>query len=326
MVLIRESKHNKDARLMLGSFIIFFMTIVYDILLSRNIIALDFLENFGILSPYGLFFFVAAIAIILANDFVRLHKEVEVKGKDLLITLNERDEAYRDLKEAYKEIEIQSINLKQTLHERDLAYKKIDTAYIETMHRMAVIAELRDPETGAHIKRVSIYVRILAEKLGYEMEFVTNMYYAAPMHDVGKVGIPDRILLKEGPLTPEEWKIMKAHTTIGGKIFESAESVILRLAKDIALSHHEKWDGSGYPYGLKGNEIPLSGRLMALADIYDALRSKRPYKQELPHEKVLNIMVNGDERLKPTGFDPIILEAFIKHAGLFDEAYQANKD
>ncbi len=167
---------------------------------------------------------------------------------------------------------------------------------------------------------------MLAEKAGLDNKFTEFVSYAAPMHDAGKVGIPDHILFKRGPLDAEEWEIMKTHTLIGGKIFEGAKSSVLKLAREIALTHHEKWDGSGYPEGLRGNIIPLSGRLMAVVDVYDALRSFRPYKPEMPHDKVIELIKNGDSRIKPGDFEPSILDTFISNADLFNEIYLANKD
>ena len=146
------------------------------------------------------------------------------------------------------------------------------------------------------------------------------------MHDAGKVGIPDDILFKETSLTPQEWNIMKTHTTIGARIFENAKSPVLMTAREIALTHHEKYDGTGYPLGLKKDEIPLSGRIMAIADIYDAIRSKRPYKPEVPHDRVVKIMTEGDDKIKPTDFDPLLLKVFVDKADEFDQIYERYRD
>lgn len=185
---------------------------------------------------------------------------------------------------------------------------------------LASIAETRDPDTGKHILRTQQYVKILAEELvnkGKYLDILTGKYMnllfkTSPLHDLGKVGIRDDILLKPAPLTDDEFKIMKTHSKIGYLVLKKAENVVndiefLELAGEIAYTHHEKWDGSGYPRGLKGVEIPLSGRLMALADVYDALTSERVYKKALSHEKSKSIIISGSGK----HFDPIIVDAFL---------------
>ena len=298
VILIREFKKQHQVRIMLLSFIILIFAVVYDVFISRYMITAPLINKIGFFSPYGFLLFIGSIAFILSGDLVQLYKENEIK----------------------------TINLELTLKERDEAYRQIDEAYAEALFRLAHMAELRDEETGTHIKRVGIYIRVLAEKAGFDSNFTNLVSYAAPMHDAGKVGIPDHILFKKGALNAEEWEFMKTHTTIGGKIFEGAKSAVLKLAREIALTHHEKWDGSGYPGGLRGNIIPVSGRLMAMVDVYDALRSLRPYKPEMPNDRVIELIKNGDSRIKPGDFDPVILNTFIRNAGLFNEIYLANKD
>jgi putative two-component system response regulator len=163
---------------------------------------------------------------------------------------------------------------------RDLkmAMSRLEVAALDTVYRLSMAAEYKDEDTGAHIKRMSNYSAAVARRLGVGENTCTRILHAAPMHDVGKIGIPDRILLKPGKLTPEEWVIMKQHTTMGGRILEGANSPHLRLAEIIALTHHEKWDGSGYPRGLSGRKIPLVGQIVAISDVFDALTSRRPYK------------------------------------------------
>lgn len=187
-----------------------------------------------------------------------------------------------------------------------------------TILTLASLAETRDNETGAHILRTQRYIRALAEHLRTHPRFAAELddetidllYKSAPLHDIGKVGIPDAILLKPGKLTEEEFSVMKGHATIGADALEIAEQELggnsfLRLAREISLTHHEKWDGSGYPTGLRGDEIPVSGRLMAVADVYDALISKRVYKPAFSHEKAMEIIREGRGR----HFDPDIIEA-----------------
>ena len=153
---------------------------------------------------------------------------------------------------------------------------------------------------------MSNYCAVIARKVGVSEVVSEAILYAAPMHDVGKIGIPDRILLKPGKLDPDEWEIMKKHTTIGSKILRGSTSGFVQLGAAIAQTHHEKWDGSGYPEGLKGKAIPLVGRISAIADVFDALTSKRPYKEAFSHEKSFSLMREG----RGTHFDPSLLDAF----------------
>ncbi|AFM25791.1 HD domain-containing phosphohydrolase [Desulfomonile tiedjei] len=173
--------------------------------------------------------------------------------------------------------------------------------------RLLSASEYRDDETGAHIRRIGMYSSVIAQALGWDSQTVDDIRLAAPMHDVGKIGIPDRILQKPGQLTPEEFEIMKKHTEIGGCILDNSDIPVLRMAQEIALSHHEKWDGTGYPRGLAGEAIPQSGRIVAVVDVYDALIHKRVYKPALPEEEVLSILSDG----RGKHFDPIILDHFM---------------
>jgi putative two-component system response regulator len=196
-----------------------------------------------------------------------------------------------------------------------------------TIMAMASLAETRDSDTGNHIRRTQFYVKVLAEKLRTHPRFaaalddrtIDMLFKSAPLHDIGKVGIPDRILLKPGKLTPEEFEIMKTHTTLGRDAIQSAEEHLgakvefLTLAKEIAYTHQEKWDGTGYPEGLQGEAIPLSGRLMAVADVFDALISRRVYKEGMPVDKAVQIMAEG----RGKHFDPDILDAFLAIQGEF---------
>ncbi|WP_373976178.1 two-component system response regulator [Chitinibacter sp. SCUT-21] len=205
-----------------------------------------------------------------------------------------------------------------------------------TIMAMASLAETRDNETGNHILRTQRYVKALALKLKniapYDTlltdELIELLYKSAPLHDIGKVGIPDHILLKPGKLSDAEFEIMKTHTTLGRDAIVRAESLLqgqndfLRYAREIAYCHQEKWDGSGYPQGLKGEAIPLSARLMAIADVYDALISKRVYKPAFSHEKALEIMRQG----RGSHFDPALCDVFLQMADEFAQIAQAFRD
>jgi putative two-component system response regulator len=156
--------------------------------------------------------------------------------------------------------------------------------------------------------------------------FCENIFYASPMHDIGKIAIPDHILLKPGALTSDEWSIMKTHTVLGANILAEGNSPYLKMGAEIAQNHHERWDGGGYPSGLKGDEIPITARIMNICDIYDALRSKRPYKPEFDHARAVEIIVCGDGRTEPEHFDPQILDAFKRRQDAFEAIYEATKE
>lgn len=189
-----------------------------------------------------------------------------------------------------------------------------------SIRALAHLAEIRDPETGNHLRRTQAYINVLTQHLREHPRFadflteqnIQAMVKSAPLHDIGKVGIPDHILLKPGKLTPEEWEIMKTHSRLGRDAIEQAERdtdqpvEFLRMAKDIAHYHHEKWDGSGYPSGLVGEAIPISARLMALADVFDALIARRAYKAPFPFQKAATIICEG----RDNHFDPAIVDAF----------------
>jgi putative two-component system response regulator len=207
--------------------------------------------------------------------------------------------------------------------ETEIAIRTREVAALQdvTIHTMASLAETRDNETGNHIRRTSHYVKVLAERLRDHPRFaffltektIELLFKSAPLHDIGKVGIPDRILLKPGRFEPHEMEIMKTHTTLGRDAILSAEKELgvtvdfLKYAKEIAYGHQEKWDGSGYPEGLAGDAIPISARLMAVADVYDALISRRVYKEGMSHAQAVKIIVDG----RGQHFDPDIVDAFL---------------
>ncbi|MCL4485392.1 MAG: response regulator [Nitrospirae bacterium] len=201
---------------------------------------------------------------------------------------------------------------------------QLHESYLETIRTLIRAAEKKDEETGAHIQRISHYCKEMAEKLGMPDDFVRTIFVSSPMHDVGKIGISDRILLKNGPLSADEWNIMRTHTTLGANIIgKDNPSPELRMGRDIALGHHERWDGSGYPRGLQGEDIPLCARIMALADVYDALRSRRPYKEPFDHQTAIEIIQKGDARVRPEHFDPALLSLFPRAAPAFAEYFDS---
>jgi putative two-component system response regulator len=189
--------------------------------------------------------------------------------------------------------------------------ENLKQAHLDTIFRLGVAAEYRDKETANHIKRMSRYCALIAEGLGWGKEEVEVILWSSLMHDVGKLGIPDRILQKPGPLTAEERKIMEYHTTIGGNILKGSAASVLQKSRVVAVTHHEKFDGTGYPRGLKGEKIPLEGRITILADVFDALSSKRVYKEAMPEAEVLRILQEG----RGAHFDPRILDVFLDRLG-----------
>ena len=237
-----------------------------------------------------------------ADDF--LSKPVDKTELQARVRSSLQVKAYNDHMRDYQK-ELQAEVAKRTEELRQ-AFEKIKTASLDTIHRLSRASEYKDEDTGAHIKRMSNYSAAVARQMGLSEDTAGSILYASPMHDAGKIGIPDKILLKPGKLDPDEWAIMKQHTLIGGKILAGSDAGFIRLGEIVALIHHEKWDGTGYPRGLKGKKIPLVGRIVAIADVFDALTSKRPYKEPYSLEKSYEIIKEG----RGTHFDPDVVDAF----------------
>ncbi len=193
---------------------------------------------------------------------------------------------------------------------------ELNEARFEDLRRLALVAEYRDDDTNKHTERVARSAQLLACELNLDSEFSWSIHRAAPLHDVGKIGIPDSILLKPGKLTIEEFEVIKTHTVIGGRILRESRFPVVKMAMEIAFTHHERWDGAGYPMGLKGEQIPIAGRIIAVADAFDAMTHARPYKEALPVEHALAEI----RRCSATQFDPKVVEAFMKldHGALVD--------
>lgn len=210
--------------------------------------------------------------------------------------------------------------LKKAHAELEQAYKEIRESQIEIILHLAIAAESKDPDTGNHILRLADYAAEIACAIGMDEEEIEVLRWATPMHDIGKIGIPDRILQKPGKLDPEEWEVMKQHTTIGSRMFQNSKAPLLKVASVIARTHHEKYDGSGYPAGLKGEEIPIYGRIVTLVDIFDAIVSKRCYKTEWSFEDG----VKHIQSLAGTTLDPKLVDAFMKRLPNIKKIYSAN--
>ena len=228
---------------------------------------------------------------ILVAEIADMVSIIEANFQELKATNEE-------LEETYKEVEKYSAELEKT--------------YELFIEKMATIVEGFDENTGNHVKRVQILSKFLAEKLGMSERFVRRIYLYSALHDIGKIKVPVEILRKVGPLSEEEWEIMKKHTIWGAEILDGDKR--FNFAKNIALYHHEKYNGKGYPYGLKGDEIPIEAQIVNIVDVYDALRSERPYKRALSHEESMNIILKGDGRTSPEDFNPKILKCFKEHS------------
>ena len=216
-----------------------------------------------------------------------------------------------------RQLQEQNDNLETAVRERTAQVTRTQQVAVFSL---AKLAESRDPETGKHLERMRLYSREVASEIitlekyrdTLDEDFVNQIFKSSPLHDIGKVGIPDCILLKPGKLTDEEFDIMKTHSVIGGDTLKAADieagtHSFLAMGRDIAYSHHEKWDGSGYPFGLEGKDIPLASRIVAIGDVYDALTSKRPYKEPFSHEKSMGIILDG----RGSHFDPDVVDAFV---------------
>jgi putative two-component system response regulator len=188
--------------------------------------------------------------------------------------------------------------------------------------RLISASEHRDNETGSHVRRIGLYAAEMARLLGWGPDEVDCIQGAAPMHDIGKIGVPDAILQKPASLTEEEWVVMKRHTTMGATILKGSTVPFIQMGARIAIGHHEKWDGSGYPRGLKGEEIPIEARITALVDVYDAVSNRRHYKDSWPEERVMDVIQNGRGR----HFDPALVQVFLTHLDRFRKILKGNPD
>ncbi|MGM0643216.1 MAG: response regulator [Thermodesulfobacteriota bacterium] len=313
------------------------ISLVISDIMMPGISGIDLLEHISDQYPDT-----AVIMLTGVDDRETATKAVELGAYGYLIKPVEKNEILINVAGSLRRRELE---IMRTQYEDELEKKvqertqELQTVQNVTIFGMAVLAEYRDSETGGHIMRTQHYVKAICERLSLYPKFSAELaaetidlfYKSTPLHDIGKVAVPDAILLKPGKLTKDEFEIMKQHTIYGSDAIKRAEEVLgvdkntsfLRIARDITATHHEKWDGSGYPAGLKGEEIPLVGRLMAIFDVYDALISKRVYKDPIPHSKAVRIITHGDGRVMPEHFDPDILDVFNEmHQDFREIAYE----
>jgi putative two-component system response regulator len=257
------------------------------------------------------------IFITSEHDPLSLNKAFELGAIDYIkkpfdtIEVNARLRTHLKLKIAEQKLKDHNANLETKVAERtkNLEEKNVELQEVkrETIFRLSLAAELRDSDTGNHIKRIQAYTELIALKCGMSREEAELLGLASSMHDLGKIGIPDHVLLKPGKLIPEEFEIMKQHTIIGAKALAESGSELLRVAHLVALSHHERWDGQGYPHELQGVNIPIEARIVGLVDAFDAMLSRRPYKEPFSVEKAVSIIIDEKGR----HFDPRLVDIFV---------------
>jgi putative two-component system response regulator len=261
-----------------------------------------------------------------ADDFLSKpvdRMELRARVRSLLKVKAYNDHMVNYRQELESEVRRRTLEIQEANKKLEVAHDKLRGASLETIFRLSRAAEFKDEDTGAHIISMSRISARLAKMCGLNSAVVESILYASPMHDIGKIGIPDRILLKNGPLNDEEWTVMRMHTIYGGKILENSDIGFLRLGEVIALTHHEKFDGSGYPRGLKGKQIPLAGRIVAVADVFDALMSRRPYKPAFSPEQAAQIISDG----RGKHFDPEVVDVFLKDLpGILDIWHSSQED
>ncbi len=315
-VLFRAYKNKREGILiLLGGYLFLFLTIVNEILFVNELI------QTGYTIPLGMFVFIFSQAFMLSQRYTSAFSEIEVQKTELTNT----NVAYKNEIESRQVLEGKLRKSLQDFQESRFAL----------IMGLAKLAEYRDEDTGTHLERMREYVKTLSKELSrsdkYKNyitdDYILDIYQSAILHDIGKVGIKDTILLKPGKLTNDEFMLMKTHSSIGGDAIKAVETEIqvrsfLNLGREIAYHHHEKWNGKGYPHGLEGDKIPLSARITALADVYDALTSVRPYKKAFSHDKAMEIIIEDSG----THFDPEVVEAFKSQEQMFNKIRDYLKD
>ncbi len=244
------------------------------------------------------------------NDFINKpvdHTELRLRLKWLLELKTAQDQLKRSKETLENTVEMRTRELRDALEEVTRAQREIQGAHLDTIRRLTLAAEYKDHDTAGHIERIGRYSQIVGMAMHLQPGIVDLMLHATPMHDVGKLGIPDQILLKPGPLDESERAIMNTHTTIGGQILSGSTSPVIQMGERVALTHHEKWDGSGYPAGLSGEEIPVEARVCSVVDFFDALTMDRPYRKAVANDKVVEMIVEESGR----SFEPAVVDVFV---------------
>lgn len=251
----------------------------------------------------------------------KMYYEEQLKkyANDLANVFRVEKERRREIETTNRQLINYAEDIKRSITELKSSHKKLREAYLDTVDRLVLAAELKDGYTAKHLLRMSRYCELIGRKAGLSNKMCELIRHAAPIHDIGKIGIPDSILNKNGKLTKEEFEIMKTHTTIGASILKNSRSEILNTGEIIAISHHEKWNGSGYPYGLKGEAIPIEGRIASIADVFDALTSKRQYKEAFSIDVACGI-IEGESG---ESFDPELTDIFFRE---FDDILKIKND
>jgi len=266
-----------------------------------------------------------AVSAMKNGAFDYVTKPIDLKQLDQNIKRAlDKGRMARDIREYRESLEMKveesTTALMKAVKEIEKAQGEVKEAHRDTIYRLSLAAEFRNRETASHLRRISEYSVVLARATGWTGEEIENIRLASIMHDIGKIGIPDSILLKPGSLNKDEFEDIKKHTIIGYEILYGSGSDFLRMAQDIVLTHHEKWDGTGYPLGLRGGQIPIAGRIVAVADVFDALTSPRVYKAAFTNKEAFRIIEEGSER----HFDPMVVRAFFSCKKAIEEAQRSN--
>jgi putative two-component system response regulator len=244
------------------------------------------------------------------NDFINKpvdHTELRLRLKWLLELKTAQDKLKRSKQTLEETVQRRTSELRHALEEVTRAQRLVQEGHLDTIRRLTIAAEYKDHDTAGHIERIGRYSEVVGHAMHLAPGMVDLLLHAAPMHDVGKLGIPDNILLKAGPLTDEERDIMNTHTTIGAQILTGSTSPVIQMGERIALAHHEKWRGSGYPRGISGEEIPMEARICSVVDFFDALTMDRPYRKAVPNDEVV-LMIQAETG---SSFDPSVVEIFL---------------
>jgi putative two-component system response regulator len=245
------------------------------------------------------------------NDFINKPvdpTELRLRLRWLLELKTAQDQLRRSKEDLERTVADRTRELRHALEEVTRAQREIQGAHLDTIRRLTLAAEYKDHDTAGHIERIGRYSQVLGMAMHLQPGTIDLLLHAAPMHDVGKLGIPDNILLKPGPLTPEERIVINTHTTIGGQILAGSTSPVIQMGERVALTHHEKWDGSGYPNGLSEVQIPLEARICSVVDFFDALTMDRPYRKAVPNDEVVEMIWSE----KGTSFDPAVVDVFVR--------------